>query len=86
MADMQTEGKHKTTGAVVKVDRNTCISTASCISIAPGTYALDDTEGKVVVVDPNKDDFNQVLDAAKSCPVNAITIIDKDGHQLWPPQ
>ena len=83
---MKTGGKQEETGTVVKVDRNTCISTASCISIAPGTYALDDAEGKVIIVDPNKDNLNQILDAAKSCPVNAITIIDKDGNQLWPPK
>jgi len=85
MAEVKTEGKHDQSGTIVKVDRNTCISSASCVSIAPGTFALDDTEGKVVIVDPNKDNLPQILDAAKSCPVNAIIIVDKDGNKLWPP-
>ncbi len=86
MAKEKTEGKQEESGVVVKVDRAACISSASCISIAPGTYALDDAEGKVVIVDPNKDNLNQIIDGAKSCPVNAITVFDKDGKQLWPPK
>lgn len=85
MTDAKTEGKHDASGTTIKVDRNTCISAASCVSIAPGTFALDDTEGKVIIVDPNSTDVAQIIDAAKSCPVNAITIVDKDGTQLWPP-
>lgn len=85
MADVKTEGKHNASDTTVKVDRNTCISAASCVSIAPGTFALDNTEGKVMIVDPNTTDVNQIIDGAKSCPVNAITIVDKDGKQLWPP-
>jgi ferredoxin len=86
MADVKTEETQKESGTVVKVDRNTCISSASCVSIAPGTFALDETEGKVVVVDPNKDNLAQIIDAAKSCPVNAIILIDRDGNQVWPPK
>lgn len=86
MADAKIEGKDEKSGATVKVDRDTCISAASCVTTAPGTFQLDATEGKVMIVDPNSTDLNQIIDATKSCPVNAITIIDKDGNQLWPPK
>jgi|FLYL01.1.fsa_nt_gi ferredoxin len=85
MADVTTSATHRASGATIKVDRTTCISAASCVSIAPGTFQLDQTEGKVMVVDPDTENVAQILDAAKSCPVNAITIVDKDGRQLWPP-
>ena len=85
MAEVKTEGKHDASGTTMKVDRTTCISAASCVSISPGTFALDDAEGKVMIVDPNSTDIAQIIDSAKSCPVSAITIVDSDGKQLWPP-
>jgi ferredoxin len=85
MGKAKTEGKHDKSGATIKVDRNACISAASCVSIAPGTFQLDEEEGKVMIVDPAKDDIEEIITAAKSCPVGAITIIDEDGQQLWPP-
>lgn len=86
MAEVKKEGKHTASGITVKVDRGACISAASCVSISPGTFALDEKEGKVMIVDPDTTDIAQIIDSAKSCPVNAVTIIDKDGRQVWPPK
>lgn len=85
MSDVKTVGKNEKSGTTVKIDRNTCISAASCVAIAPGTFQLDGEEGKVMIVDPNTTDVQQIIDAAKSCPVNTITIIDSAGKQIWPP-
>lgn len=67
----------------VEVDREKCISVASCVSIDPDTYELD-AEGKAIVKSPMGADMTKILDGAKSCPVNAITVYDDQGKKIWP--
>lgn len=68
----------------VVVDKDTCIGSASCVAIAPDLFELDD-DGKAVVKDgASLEDVIEVLDAAKSCPVDAIIVYDTEGKQLWP--
>lgn len=85
----------------VKVDRALCIGAASCVAIAPKTFELD-AEGKAVILRKdgtkssdiiqyeNIDDTEEnILNAAKSCPVDAIIITEVDDQgkeirQVWP--
>lgn len=85
----------------VKVDRGLCIGAASCAAIAPQTFDLD-SEGKAVIKKKdgtttsdfvNYSDINDsetnITHAAKSCPVNAIVIVEVDEKgneikQIWP--
>jgi len=85
----------------VKVDRSLCIGAASCVAVAPGTFDLD-SEGKAVIrkkdgtttsdfVDYKDldDEETTISHAARSCPVNAIVIIEVDAkgneiRQVWP--
>jgi len=67
----------------VKVDRELCIGVSNCVAIAPTVFKLDD-ENKAVVLDPTSVDEQTILEAAESCPENAITIEDDEGHQLYP--
>lgn len=50
---------------------------------APKVFALDD-ENKAVVLDPSAVDEKTLLEAAESCPENAIIIEDDEGHQIYP--
>lgn len=74
----------------VKVDRSLCIGAASCVAVSANTFELD-SEGKAVI--KKKDgtttsdavsfsDINEseqtIEHAAKSCPVNAIIIVETD--------
>ena len=68
----------------VEVDRELCISAASCVAIAPNTFELDQ-EGIATVKKQDGDPRDTILQAAQSCPVNAIKVFDDDGTQLWPP-
>ena len=44
-----------------------------------------DDEDKAIIMDASTDDRDTILEAAKSCPVDAITIEDKDtGEKLCP--
>ena len=67
----------------VRVDRDLCIGVSNCVAYAPTVFALDE-ENKAVVLDPSSVDDNTLLEAAESCPENAIIIEDDEGHQLYP--
>lgn len=85
----------------VKVDRTLCIGAASCVAVAPNTFELDN-EGKAVIKKKdstqtsdfvNYSDINDnetnIMHASKSCPVNAIVIVEVDDKgneikQTWP--
>ncbi len=67
----------------VKVDRELCIGVSNCVAIAPTVFKLDE-ENKAVVLDPNSVDKQTVLEAAESCPENAIIVEDDEGNQLYP--
>lgn len=85
----------------VKVDRALCIGAASCVAVAPNAFDLD-SEGKAVIKkkdgtmtsefvaysDINDTEAN-LLNSAKSCPTNAIIIVEVDDlgkeiRQVWP--
>lgn len=82
----------------IKVDPDLCIGAASCVTIAPETFQLDD-ENKAVVLDhgaePKERTYERVIEVtdaekeniilgAQSCPTLAIFVYDEDGTQLFP--
>lgn len=85
----------------VKVDRTLCIGAASCVAVAPNTFELD-SEGKAVIKKKDgsttsdfvgyadiADEEGNIKNAAMSCPVNAIVIVEVDDQgnevrQVWP--
>ena len=85
----------------VKVDRELCIGAASCTAVSPNAFDLD-SEGKAVIKHKdgtstsdwvNEVDINapheELINAAKSCPVDAIVIVEVDDagneiKQVWP--
>ncbi len=67
----------------IEVDREACISVATCVQVAPGTFELDN-EGIAIVKSTDKDSLETIVQAAKSCPVNAIIVTDDNGKQLYP--
>ena len=67
----------------VKVDRELCIGVSNCVAIAPTVFKLDD-ENKAVVLAPDSVDDETLMEAAESCPENAIIVEDDEGNQLYP--
>lgn len=67
----------------IEVDRDLCVSVATCVAIAPHTFELDEN-GIAIIKDPRGDSEKTILQAAQSCPVNAIRIYDDDGQQIHP--
>jgi len=53
------------------------------VALAPTVFAFDE-EDKAIVLDPSSVDDDALLEAAESCPENAIIIEDDEGNQLYP--
>ncbi len=82
----------------VVVDPDLCIGAASCVTIAPNTFVLNE-ENKAYVLDhgeaPNgptyeremevtEEEKEEIILAAQSCPTLAVFIFDEEGTQLYP--
>jgi ferredoxin len=67
----------------VRVDRELCIGLSNCVAIAPTVFKLDN-ENKALVLDPGSVDEKTLMEAAESCPQNAIIVEDDEGNQLYP--
>lgn len=67
----------------VRVDRDLCIGVGNCVAFAPTVFKLDE-ENKAVVLDSSSVDDDTLLEAAESCPEQAIIVEDDEGHQLFP--
>ena len=82
----------------IRVDEDLCIGAASCVTVAPETFMLND-ENKAIVLDRtgadatqtyerwcevSDDEYQTILLAAQSCPTLAIFLYDESGKQLFP--
>ena len=67
----------------VKIDRDLCTGIGNCEAVAPTVFKVD-RNNKVVVLDPKSVDDTTLMEAAESCPENAIIIEDDEGNQLYP--
>ena len=67
----------------IKIDRNLCSGYGDCVGLAPEVFAQD-SDNISVVIDPEGAEDEMVLDAARACPVDAITLVDEHGDQVWP--
>ena len=67
------------------VDREECIGDGSCENIAPRYFELDDEGLARAVKNPvAEEDEAVVREAAEACPVDAITLEDEEGSQIYP--
>jgi len=66
------------------IDREHCIGDGLCVNEAPETFELDDDQ-KAFILDGPGDGLEYILAAAKSCPVDIITVEDRaTGKKLYP--
>lgn len=65
----------------IEVDRELCSGFGSCIDAAPQVFELDSSGVASLLVSESED--SAVLEAARSCPMGAIAIIDREsGEQV----
>lgn len=80
---MSQVSKKTKSGLTVTIDLDLCIGAASCVAVAPTVYELN-ADGKAILTDVDSVDEETLLNSAKSCPVNAVIIKDKEGKVIWP--
>ena len=68
----------------ISVDHNLCVGNSMCETFAPKVFVLND-DRQSEVADPDADTEENILEAAESCPVSAIKVVDADtGETLFP--
>lgn len=77
-------GPVKINNLKVWVDRNLCIGAATCVAVAPKTFALDSQAKAVILSSIMSDNSETIIEAAKACPVAAIFIEDEQGNRIFP--
>ena len=58
----------------IEIDRSLCSGFGSCAEMAPEIFALD--EGGIAGARVGETDDASVLDAAASCPMGAISVVE----------
>ncbi|GAA2148195.1 ferredoxin [Glycomyces algeriensis] len=58
----------------VRVDRSRCQVLAQCVFTAPDVFGIDDEGGLVYDADPDDAFAEEVEQAARACPLQAILI------------
>ena len=79
-ADNETREVH---GLRIEIDRAICVGFGDCVTAAPGGFALDG-DSLAVFTAPEGEAPARLLEAARACPVDAITIWDAEGRRLLP--
>ena len=72
----------------ILIEPSLCMAFGSCEILAPHVFIVEKNKminPKAVVLSESGDDFENILDAAQTCPTKAIKIIDKlTGRQIFP--
>jgi ferredoxin len=63
----------------IEIDRSLCSGFGSCVSAAPELFRLGDDGVAVLLV--GESDAPAALEAARSCPMGAILLLDEQGQE-----
>jgi ferredoxin len=66
----------------IEIDRTACVGSGMCTAIAPGRFVLVGDRAQAVDTAVEPDDA--VLDAAESCPMEAIVVRGENEEVLAP--
>jgi len=68
----------------IGIDREACIGDNACCDVAPATFEMDD-ESIAIVTDAAGDEADIIMEAAQSCPTEAIILHDTEtDEKVWP--
>lgn len=68
----------------IEIDRELCIGAESCAIISPDVFEMDDENIAVVKEGADFADYENIMEAAHSCPVAAVLVFDENGNQIYP--
>lgn len=63
--------------------RKDCCGHGACIEVAPAVFTID-SQQKAVVLDADAAAKATLIEAAESCPCQAIVIEDDEGNPVFP--
>ncbi|MBI2942130.1 MAG: ferredoxin [Chloroflexi bacterium] len=69
----------------IRVNRMACVGSAICVVDAPTVFEIDEL-GKAIVVDPHGLTVapEDLWEAARDCPTQAIVLVNDAGNVLYP--
>lgn len=70
-------------GLRVEIDLDLCVGFGDCVEASPDCFELNG-EGLAQFTDPESVDRETLLEACRSCPVDAIVATNEDGESLAP--
>lgn len=82
--EQKPSGPVQVNNLVITVDRDLCIGTTACVETAGKAFALDGQGISAILASADEVDEKTIIEAAQSCPMNAISITDADGAPVYP--
>lgn len=67
----------------IEIDTDLCVGFGDCVDVAPEAFELDE-DGIAFLTAPGNVDRVTLLDACRSCPVDAIIARDGEGEVVAP--
>lgn len=68
----------------VRIDRLICVGFETCAEVAPDLFRMDDEGIAVFQSNATLAPADVVLEACRSCPVEALEVFDASGNKLVP--
>lgn len=69
----------------VEIDQEGCIGNGNCESVCSEVFKVEGGKAKVVMKDVGQDRLSELVQAAKDCPVQVITVWD-GSKRIYPPK
>lgn len=76
--------ERRVAGLTIRIDRLLCVGFETCIDAAPRLFSLDEEGIATFHADADTVDAQDVLEACRVCPVDALEVIDSSGERLVP--
>ena len=71
-------------GLKVRIDRDLCVGFGDCMDVVTGVWEFDDDGIIVFQEDVAPVDRDSLVEACKSCPVDALIALNEEGQQVAP--
>ena len=66
-----------------RVIKEKCLGCGTCTALCPRSFRIAE-DGKSEAVIPPGDSDEEILNAAKACPTEAIEVEEDNGKKVWP--
>lgn len=67
----------------IKIDREACVGQGDCAVYAKGVFQVAD-DNIAIVLDPTAASAEDIIEAARMCPSQCISLWDDEGNKVYP--